>query len=208
MKAPDKTGFVSSSAKGKPTGFSCLKRSAFGFTLAELLISLAILGVIATFTIPKVLNSQQSAERIAVFKETIAALNEAMYMGLLEGAIDDDTIGSYFQDHLNVVKICDSNAQTQGCWDPGSDPGGQATAPGIVLHNGAVVAGLDDWSNGSGADTIILDWNGLESPNEHGKDQIILRAFLDDTSTNNRIGTVRVNESYSESVDLWLEIFD
>lgn len=31
-----------------------------GFTLAELLISLAILGVIATFTIPKILSSQQN----------------------------------------------------------------------------------------------------------------------------------------------------
>ncbi|MCE3236975.1 MAG: hypothetical protein K0Q50_3167, partial [Vampirovibrio sp.] len=30
-------------------------RSVSGFTLAELLISLAILGVIATFTIPKIL---------------------------------------------------------------------------------------------------------------------------------------------------------
>lgn len=33
-----------------------------GFTLAELLIALAILGVIATFTIPKVLQSSRTAQ--------------------------------------------------------------------------------------------------------------------------------------------------
>lgn len=34
----------------------------FGFTLAELLIALGILGVIATFTIPKILSAQQDSK--------------------------------------------------------------------------------------------------------------------------------------------------
>ncbi len=39
-----------------------------GFTLAELLMALAILGVIATFTIPKILGAQQSSSSNAKAK--------------------------------------------------------------------------------------------------------------------------------------------
>jgi prepilin-type N-terminal cleavage/methylation domain-containing protein len=48
-----------------------------GFTLAELLIALAILGEIATFTIPKILASQQSQKFKAIGKETAAMVTGA-----------------------------------------------------------------------------------------------------------------------------------
>ena len=56
---------------------SFVRRSSLGFTLAELLISLAILGVIATFTIPKILTSQQNSQKAAVTKEVIAMISGA-----------------------------------------------------------------------------------------------------------------------------------
>lgn len=43
-----------------------------GFTLAELLIALAILGVIAAFSIPKVLSAQQNQTYNAIAKEAAA----------------------------------------------------------------------------------------------------------------------------------------
>ena len=54
------------------------KQAKSGFTLAELLIALAILGVIATFTIPKVLNSSSSSENSAIFKEAAGMVSGAM----------------------------------------------------------------------------------------------------------------------------------
>jgi prepilin-type N-terminal cleavage/methylation domain-containing protein len=47
----------------------------FGFTLAELLISLAILGVIATFTIPKLLQVQQQSSYMGIAKEAMATIS-------------------------------------------------------------------------------------------------------------------------------------
>ena len=48
-----------------------------GFTLAELLIALVILGVIATFTIPKVLQSQQSSQYKSAAKEVAGMISGA-----------------------------------------------------------------------------------------------------------------------------------
>lgn len=46
-----------------------VRRAFSGFTLADLVIALAILGLIATFTIPKIMVVQQAQQKKAIFKE-------------------------------------------------------------------------------------------------------------------------------------------
>ena len=145
-----------------------------GFTLAELLIALAILGVIATFTIPKVLNSQQSSERISIFKETIAAINQAAYEMTLTGELYDyASQQAVYRNKLNYVEFC-SDATAGGCW---SGIGGATSAQGgFIFHNGASAAGfrLGHTAN-LGWEEIFLDWNGPnEGSNTMGDDQIAL----------------------------------
>lgn len=67
--------------------------TATGFTLAELLIALLILGEIATFTTPKISSSSQNAQKNAVFKEMIGALSEAMYLFCLSYPWDGIVVG-------------------------------------------------------------------------------------------------------------------
>jgi prepilin-type N-terminal cleavage/methylation domain-containing protein len=59
-----------------------MRNASLGFTLAELLIALGILGVIATFAIPKILVAQQDTKRKAVLKETMAALQNMIWEGV------------------------------------------------------------------------------------------------------------------------------
>lgn len=51
-----------------------------GFTLAEVLITLAIIGVIASMTIPSLINSTNDAEIISAAKKSFAELSEALLM--------------------------------------------------------------------------------------------------------------------------------
>jgi prepilin-type N-terminal cleavage/methylation domain-containing protein len=108
----------------------------FGFTLAELLIALAILGVIATFTIPKVLQSQADSKYKAIAKETAAAVSQA-YQNYRQngntGVLELNDLSPY----LNYVSI-----RTTGLIDDYYGTGTNNcsnTRRCFILHNGGVV---------------------------------------------------------------------
>lgn len=73
-----------------------------GFTLAEVLITLVIIGVIAAMTIPTLMNSTNNQEFRVGLKKAISALNQAMSLNYaLEGTqIGADTLSS----SENIVK--------------------------------------------------------------------------------------------------------
>lgn len=154
--------------------FLPFRKSYSGFTLAELLIALAILGMIATFTIPKILTAQQDSKKYAVFKETISLVSSLAYAAQQSG---DNT---YFPNHINAVKNCPTNASVQGCFSATyTGPGGENTQNGFLLHNGASVAGFGSYTYSNG---IAIDWNGLEPPNVYGDDQLHLDICFDQGS--------------------------
>lgn len=52
----------------------------FGFTLAEVLITLGIIGVVAAMSIPTLISNTNSAKFSAQYKKTLASLNQAVLM--------------------------------------------------------------------------------------------------------------------------------
>lgn len=153
-------------------------KNTFGFTLAELLIALAILGVIATITIPKVLTAQQDSKRSAVIKEVVATLNDITYQGVLKrDGLDDSTFYEYYYERLNQVKSCPNDINVEGCWTQAFTSSEAFPFQGYVLHNGAAIAGFSDccdYGGGAMANVIAVDWNGDELPNVAGQDQFDL----------------------------------
>lgn len=124
-------------------GLSGNRRNCFsgakapGFTLAELLIALAILGVIATFTIPKVLNVQQNSQYNAIAKEAAGTIAQAYETYKLQNG-QSANIG--FQDmtpylnYVRVTSICtldDRQTLTTRTCD--------ASHLALFLHNGAMI---------------------------------------------------------------------
>ena len=108
----------------------------FGFTLAEVLITLGIIGVVAAMTMPSLMNSTQGAQYKAAYKKALSAISQAVTLNV---ALDDynfaDTVGTgttdaqsmytMFKNRMNIVKTAtgttgysifkgDSSAFTQG----------------------------------------------------------------------------------------------
>jgi len=82
-----------------------------GFTLSELLIALAILGVIATFTIPKVLQSQQNGEYKAIGKETVGMIAQAYQLYRAANTPNSNTSPADLTPYMNYVAV-DTTANT------------------------------------------------------------------------------------------------
>lgn len=80
-------------------------RNNSGFTLAELLIALAILGVIATFTIPKILTTQRDSKYLAIAKEDISTISGAYTSYKLNNAASSTTKIDDFTSYINYVKL-------------------------------------------------------------------------------------------------------
>lgn len=187
------------------TGSMVPSRIQSGFSLPELLLSLLIIANIAVFAIPKVLNSQADAQRKAVFRETIALLSEATYLGVLQGELTGNTLEVYYSTHLNYVRFCDSASSTQNCWaHTAAVSSNNLSEPGFILHNGATLAGFNNQADDH--EHIIMDWNGPDDPNLEGEDQIALRLAFE-TSGSQRAGTVTPRPSFPVSEAAFQEIF-
>ena len=129
-----------------------------GMTLAEVLITLTILGIIFVTAMP-VLNISINDKPYKVqAKKTYAMLTNAMDMSILNGQSDsisisfdsDDAISNWFnaylKPYLQVQKTC---VNTRGCWNSGDTyylKGGKVkyNKPGIGVGNSILTVVLND----------------------------------------------------------------
>lgn len=178
-----------------------------GFTLAELLITLGILGMIATFTIPKVLAAQNSAKTKAILKETVASLNQILYDGMISGELTQGTYQDYLRNTLNHIKHCD-DAAAEGCWPGSTDTSwNTANAEGYILHNGVMLTDVE-YPNAEG-DSVVIDVNGTQGPNLAGKDQlVVVLCWKGDSFYGAKAGQVTADSDSAASVQLFQEIFN
>src|SRR5574344_485196 len=79
-----------------------------GFTLAEVLIVLGIIGVVAAMTIPTLMNQTGQAEFKTGFKKVVSTLNQAITMNVALDSADFSTLTNasvitMFQSRMNVI---------------------------------------------------------------------------------------------------------
>ena len=143
------------------------KLAQTGFTLAELLITLGLIGIIAMLTLPGLLDGMGTSNRRAIMKDTLKILTEAAEALTLQGNVPADT----YQAMVSRIRTLDRNDTTKI----------------ITLHNGAT---LDSFNGGCGgaqnpAETILIDLNGKNGPNTDGQDRVwVIASWAVNNGTN------------------------
>lgn len=145
-----------------------------GFTLAELLVTLLILGEIATFTIPKVITAQQNGQRTANFKDTAAMISAAYEKAQIDGIVTTSTRLQNLTPYFNYLSVDTSTTiddivgyGTQNC------AGG---FPCYRLHNGALLLDRASFA-GTGTTNVMimhLDLDGNYSGSTTGDGKSVM----------------------------------
>lgn len=156
-----------------------------GFTLAEVLITLGIIGVVASMTIPILIHNVFDQELRGQYKKVYSTVNQAV-MGLvsdnggsLSGLFTDaDTEASLLASKMQIVSICNSVTSPSGCYFQGLSTNLHAV---IVLKDGSMLGAnsLDTNCNTTWGPNnfgqylcgeLYIDVNGNQKPNTPGKD--------------------------------------
>lgn len=157
------------------------------FTLAEVLITLGIIGVVAAMTLPSVINSTKNKQLEAAFKKQYSQITKVLdYMYANDMCTTPDCLTSsnlfdVFNQIATVVKKCtpdnvDEKYCVSGSRDPSYKNFTRKISPVItdsiddyqvILSDGALIT-FNSWNGGV---TIGMDVNGKDkSPNALGHD--------------------------------------
>lgn len=164
-------------------------RGKLGFTFAEILITLGIIGVVAAITIPILQKTFQEMEYKTAYKKAYSDLNQAFRTVqsnndfiTLDGTIVNAQYNfSLIQNQFKVVKSC-TNALVESCWIDGCMSQGDCfythtTDQGQSL--GFVDASGRMWIHykTSGVLILIVDTNGNKLPNKLGRDRFPFQIY-------------------------------
>lgn len=150
------------------------------FTLAEVLITLGIIGVVVSLTIPTILGKIQDEEYKTSYKKAYSAISQA----LQRASHDELTVpltGEYgrygaeenfaaMKNYFIITKEC-SQAQN-GCWDIAGEHfrGDSYTVPAFIDNSGMAWK-LRKLDSMIGFPVVLVDTNGLKKPNKYGQDR-------------------------------------
>lgn len=167
-----------------------------GFTLAEVLITLAIIGVVAVMTIPTLIKKYEQKVTITKLKHTYSLLNQAYKLSVVDnGELHDwnltttsepvQYVKKYWFPYFKGAKLCETYSDCGYTkprpWNKPSgivsqeDVTGTTARSAFILQDGTVISFRIPPKNQSElSPKINIDINGGKLPNVAGKDYFFL----------------------------------
>jgi prepilin-type N-terminal cleavage/methylation domain-containing protein len=140
------------------------------FTLAEVLITLLIIGVISSVVIPAIMQDSQQTELKTAWKKAIATISQAAKMQKLnEGQINVKTIKSY----MNVTKDCSVSETLPEC-EMDCPTGWEGCNRKPSSNDIFITTDGTRWGDFNSNDKwCVVDVNGVKGPNKANKDTFV-----------------------------------
>lgn len=173
-----------------------------GFTLAEVLITLAIIGVVAALTIPALMANYQKSQYITQLKAVYSQLSQGVKMMMADEGVNKVTdtntltvenddyeaakvrIGAFLRKYFKVVKDCGIEAPSPCFADNVKHLSGADLGPfsyseyyRVIIASGASVC-MTPGRTGLPAGATV-DINGLKNPNTLGRDIFSFSYYYD-----------------------------
>lgn len=175
-----------------------------GFTLAEVLITLGIIGVVAAITIPTLLTKLNNRHTESMLREDYSILQQMMTSANDDGAMSSITdlnnmtvMKSWFQTYfLPYIKVANVCYDEKGCWVDdakflkgsfasmvSTETGCGGSTISFKLYNGTNIC-MDDYKihlfdtfgvkSDEASVVFYVDTNGSRKPNQLGKDIFVM----------------------------------
>ena len=147
-----------------------------GFTLAEVLITLGIIGVVAAMTMPTLINSTQGAQYKTAFKKSLTVLSQAVVMNI---ALND-------YDLSQIVNTNATNASTAADTGVTTEPVGSQTLYDLFRNrlNVVNVMGGNGFTAAAGSEAES-NFYKIVSDTDSGDRTLYKQAHSGDGGTNN-----------------------
>lgn len=161
----------------------------FGFTLAEILITLTIIGIVASMTIPSLVNNIGDQQNRVAWKKAYADFSQATMRlvadngGSISGLVTNGTVlKNYYLTYLNYTKHCNETNNVYGvCWHQngtcrylnGNFYADSYEHSALILNNGTMIRikrTSTTCTSTSKCGYVEIDVNGFSGPNTYGKD--------------------------------------
>lgn len=162
------------------------------FTLAEVLIVLGIMGIIAECTIPTLVTNVQKQISIVSLKKSYSVLSQAYTSVQMDnsGSIknlcttnDSDCLANLFKPYLRYISLVSgipNSTNLPNCWNNNELFAPHELNDCFVLNDGTSVDFDMEWSDcASRCADINVDVNGLKPPNKWGKDRFLFLLLED-----------------------------
>lgn len=153
-----------------------------GFTLAEVLITLGIIGVVAAMTIPTLMNQTGQAEFKTGFKKAVSVLNQAVTMNValdntdfssLSDGIGTTSIFNMFSSRMNIARTATEAVTEMGEGAPAVNPFNNDSNYALFFTDGMAITFPQAASactavvtSGASDCRIVVDVNGVKRPNK------------------------------------------
>lgn len=158
------------------------KKVKNGFTLAEVLIVLGIIGIVAALTIPTLIQNAHERATVSQLKKVYSEFSQAYQLAINENgypadnwAGSEDTMSNTLAKYLKLSKNCSKQECEEEAYNTLTEkPYTAATKPNLILSDGTIILLRLDTINCTTlynrCGWFIADVNGYSKPNVLGKD--------------------------------------